>query len=227
VSVKLCTIRWALQPVSHVTATMRMSKSFMFIIPRGHRSQSLLHLLALRPPCIKPIQRSLSTEAPASSSSSKKCQRCLLYPVAALLLGGVGYVAYEKRQPFRHAVLAVVRCSRVARTSAVPSPPDSADGNVDDVLLWADVIVCAEAAIAGAIDYKRTFAHTHASEEEKLEAYSQCHTRSAKRVLKALLANGGMSVFLHAQMQVAHVRNLRSSRCFHKTGSTCCFVVRP
>ncbi|KIJ18754.1 hypothetical protein PAXINDRAFT_110361 [Paxillus involutus ATCC 200175] len=139
----------------------------MFIIPRGHRSQSLLHLLALRPPCIKPIQRSLSTEAPASSSSSKKCQRCLLYPVAALLLGGVGYVAYEKRQPFRHAVLAVVRCSRVA-----------------------------QAAIAGAIDYKRTFAHTHASEEEKLEAYSQCHTRSAKRVLKALLANGGVFIKL-------------------------------
>ena len=44
----------------------------------------------------------------------------------------------------------------------------------------------------GAIDYKRTFAQKYDSEEDELEAYSKCHTRSAKRVLKALLANGGM-----------------------------------
>lgn len=30
------------------------------------------------------------------------------------------------------------------------------------------------------------------SASEEGEAYSECHTRSAKRVLKALLANGGM-----------------------------------
>lgn len=48
-----------------------------------------------------------------------------------------------------------------------------------------------EAAIFGAIDYKRTFARTYASDEERVEAYSQCHLRSAKRVLRALLANGG------------------------------------
>lgn len=50
-----------------------------------------------------------------------------------------------------------------------------------------------EAAIFGAIDYKRTFARTYASDEEQFEAYSQCHLRSAKRVLRALLANGGES----------------------------------
>jgi len=48
-----------------------------------------------------------------------------------------------------------------------------------------------EAAVFGAIDYKRTFARTYASDEERVEAYSQCHLRSAKRVLRALLANGG------------------------------------
>ena len=47
------------------------------------------------------------------------------------------------------------------------------------------------AAILGAIDYKRTFARAYASDEERLEAYSQCHLRSANRVLRALLANGG------------------------------------
>jgi len=57
-----------------------------------------------------------------------------------------------------------------------------------------------EAAVLGAIDYKRTFARTYVSEEERLEAYSQCHLRSAKRVLRALLANGGKSVIIrHAE----------------------------
>lgn len=48
-----------------------------------------------------------------------------------------------------------------------------------------------EAAVFGAADYKWTFARTYASDEEQVEAYSQCHLRSAKRVLRALLANGG------------------------------------
>lgn len=46
----------------------------------------------------------------------------------------------------------------------------------------------------GAIDYKCTFARTYTSDDERLEAYSQCHLRSARRVLRALLANGGKSV---------------------------------
>lgn len=49
----------------------------------------------------------------------------------------------------------------------------------------------------GAIDYKRTFAATYASDEERLEAYSQCHLRSANRVLRALLANGGKPTIIH------------------------------
>jgi len=52
------------------------------------------------------------------------------------------------------------------------------------------------AAVLGAIDYKRTFAANYESDEDRLEAYSNCHTRSARRVLKALLANGGMSLCL-------------------------------
>lgn len=47
------------------------------------------------------------------------------------------------------------------------------------------------AAVLGAIDYKRTFAGRYRSEEMRLQAYSECHTRSARRVLRALLANGG------------------------------------
>ena len=53
--------------------------------------------------------------------------------------------------------------------------------------LYEDV----EAAVLGVIDYKLTFAKTYPSTEASQEATSQCHTRSAHRVLKALLANGG------------------------------------
>ena len=52
-----------------------------------------------------------------------------------------------------------------------------------------------EAAVLSAIDYKRTFAKTYTSKDDEKEATSQCHTRSAQRVLRALLANGGQCHF--------------------------------
>jgi aarF domain-containing kinase len=52
------------------------------------------------------------------------------------------------------------------------------------------------AAIQGVVDYKLTFAKSYVSEGQKQEAYSECHTRSAKRVLRALLANGGIFIKL-------------------------------
>lgn len=36
------------------------------------------------------------------------------YSIAIALGAGVGFIAYENYQPFRHTVLAVARCSRVA-----------------------------------------------------------------------------------------------------------------
>jgi aarF domain-containing kinase len=41
------------------------------------------------------------------------------------------------------------------------------------------------------VDYKVMMMMNYASEEAEELAWSECHTRSAKRVLKALLANGG------------------------------------
>ncbi|KAI6046229.1 ABC1 family-domain-containing protein [Pisolithus marmoratus] len=98
-------------------------------------------------------------------------KRGLPFAAVLLVLGGAGCVAYEQYQPFRHSLLAIVRCSRVAT-----------------------------AAILGVIDYKLTFARNYASEAEKAQGYSQCHTRSAKRVLKALLANGGVFIKLGQHM---------------------------
>lgn len=59
-----------------------------------------------------------------------------------------------------------------------------------------------DAATAGAIDYKYTFADGYSSEEERQLAYSECHTRSAKRVLQALLANGGANTFLQQKLRL-------------------------
>ncbi|KAG2059162.1 ABC1-domain-containing protein [Suillus hirtellus] len=105
----------------------------------------------------------------ASSDAPQRPQEksWLWYPGTLLALTGVGYYAYENHQPSRHAVLATLRCSRLAR-----------------------------AAISGAIDYKLTLARTYTSEEERLEAVSQCHVRSATKVLNALLANGGIYIKL-------------------------------
>uniref|UniRef100_A0A0W0FH10 Putative ABC1-domain-containing protein n=1 Tax=Moniliophthora roreri TaxID=221103 RepID=A0A0W0FH10_MONRR len=89
-----------------------------------------------------------------------------VYSGSILLFSGAGILAYHNSQPFRHTVLAAVRCSRVAR-----------------------------AAVLGIIDYKVTLSKSYASEEEQLVAFSQCHKRSALRVLKALLANGGGHIY--------------------------------
>ncbi|KIY50358.1 ABC1-domain-containing protein [Fistulina hepatica ATCC 64428] len=85
----------------------------------------------------------------------------------ALVFSGGSYIAYEKYQPFRHSILAVVRCSRVA-----------------------------QAAVLGIVDYKWTFSRTYESDEQRKKEYSKCHSRSAHRLLKALLANGGIYIKL-------------------------------
>ncbi|KXN90583.1 ABC1 family protein C15C4.02 [Leucoagaricus sp. SymC.cos] len=94
-----------------------------------------------------------------------------IYPAVTLLAVGAGYYAYQNHQPFRHTCLAVVRCSRVAG-----------------------------AAILGAIDYKLTFARRYGDEGQYVDAVSCCHTRNAERVLKALLANGGIFIKLGQHM---------------------------
>ncbi|KAL6310320.1 ABC1-domain-containing protein [Sparassis latifolia] len=108
-----------------------------------------------------------STKAPEHPRQTRRISPWVIYPTTIVVAAGAGVFTYENYQPFRHFTLAAVRCSRVAR-----------------------------AVVLGAIDYKATFAKTYASEEILLDAYSQCHKRSAERVLKALLANGGIFIKL-------------------------------
>ncbi|KAL4264735.1 Mitochondrial structure and function regulator [Pleurotus pulmonarius] len=119
----------------------------------------------------QPSYRLISTRRPSGTNSRSSRNPWLATSAGILVIAGGSYVSYENYQPFRHSVLAAVRCWRVA-----------------------------VAAVLGAIDYKATFAKAYESEDIRLQAYSECHTRSAKRVLKALLANGGIFIKLGQHM---------------------------
>ncbi|KAF5316889.1 hypothetical protein D9611_003963 [Ephemerocybe angulata] len=95
----------------------------------------------------------------------------IFYPGCAVALGVVGVLGYETNEPFRHTILAVGRCSRIA-AAAVPS----------------------------AVDYKVMMSKSYDSEEALDQAWSDCHARSATRVLKALLANGGVFIKMGQHM---------------------------
>ncbi|KAF7376170.1 ABC1-domain-containing protein [Mycena sanguinolenta] len=91
----------------------------------------------------------------------------VVYPAILLVTSGTAWFAYK---PLRHGALATIRCYRIV-----------------------------EAACLATIDYKTTFAQLEkrsASEDDRLRSISECHTRSAHRVLKALLANGGIFIKL-------------------------------
>ncbi|KAJ7218037.1 ABC1 family-domain-containing protein [Mycena pura] len=79
--------------------------------------------------------------------------------------------AWFAYKPIRHSILAGVRCSRIA-----------------------------VAASLGVLDYKTTFTKSYTSEDERFRAISECHSRSAQRVLKALLANGGIFIKMGQHM---------------------------
>ena len=74
-----------------------------------------------------------------------------------------------------------------------------------------------EAAVLGAIDYKKTLSKTYVTEADKEQAYSDCHRRSAERVLKALLANGGTS---STSVQYRSPNSSLVNRNIHKARTT-------
>ncbi|KAI0035885.1 ABC1-domain-containing protein [Vararia minispora EC-137] len=84
-----------------------------------------------------------------------------------VLSAGAGWIAYENLQDFRHLMMAGMRCARVA-----------------------------EAAVLDIVDYKWTLMRSYLSEDACAQAVSECHERSARRVLRALLANGGVFIKL-------------------------------
>jgi len=66
-----------------------------------------------RPWWLRLCWQSSSVTRPVSGRS-RGVKATLTFTTAALVLSGAGYVGYTKHQPFRHSILAVVRCSRVA-----------------------------------------------------------------------------------------------------------------
>ena len=112
-----------------------------------------------------------------SAPDSRKFRRAP-WIASAFLLSGVGLVSYDPPQQVAHTLHAVQRCSRVA-----------------------------EAVVPSAIDYKRTLSKDYDSDRSRQVAMSECHTRSAKRVLRVMLANGGE--FYIFQLPIAVLTNTR------------------
>lgn len=83
----------------------------------------------------------------------------------------------------------------------------------------------AVAAILGAVDYKATFACSYATDADYDQALSECHTRSARRVLRALLANGGWDCISVTRLKTRFSLDFDGCRCFHKDGTTYSFFV--
>ena len=120
----------------------------------------------------------------------------IFYPTCVVIFGAACFVTYQTSQPFRHSVLALVRCSRVAGKFFFVIRSLETD---------VPVAVYAGAAILSVIDYKITMLKSYGTANTEHDVYSECHTRSAKRVLKALLANGGSELagtILHLQVIV-------------------------
>ncbi|KAJ7084414.1 ABC1 family-domain-containing protein [Mycena belliarum] len=92
----------------------------------------------------------------------------VVYPTVLLVTSGTAWFAYK---PFRHSALAGLRCYRVVSAA------------------------CRSVVEYKIIEYK-TSSNSFASEEDRLRAVSECHTRSAQYVLAALLANGGIFIKL-------------------------------
>ena len=135
----------------------------------------------------------------------------VFYPTCAIILGTACFATYQTSQSFRHIVFAVVRCSRVAGQCFSEAMPQAYNCHLG-------------AAILSAVDYKLTMVKSYKSVDEEGEAYSGCHTRSAQRVLKALLANGGLAPF-----NICQILNLcdPTNRCFYKNGTAYSFISGP
>lgn len=89
------------------------------------------------------------------------------YATTLAVVSATAYGAYLTWEPFRYMAISLKRCS-----------------------------VIGQAVILDIIDYKRTLGKQYNSLEAERMALSECHSRSANRVLQALLKNGGIFVKL-------------------------------
>jgi len=94
-----------------------------FMLSLGLRARCTPSLLALTPSYVSftrhltrwPPRRSrIPPPRPLRSDVIGGPRSFAAYSIAIAFGAGVGFIAYENYQPFRHTVLAVVRCSRVA-----------------------------------------------------------------------------------------------------------------
>ena len=81
---------------------------------RSCRSTSLSSILCRRQ--TRQLRTIRPSNTPNNSGYSRwsKTSSWIFYPTCVAILGAACFVTYQTSQPFRHGVLALVRCSRVA-----------------------------------------------------------------------------------------------------------------
>ncbi|EJD52676.1 ABC1-domain-containing protein [Auricularia subglabra TFB-10046 SS5] len=101
----------------------------------------------------------------------------------AVALCSVGLVGYDSLDSIRHASIAAERSARIGR-----------------------------AVVACVIDYKLMFSRNYATPLDYDVALSECHSRSANRILRVLLANGGVFIKLGQHMSSMYLLPLEWTR---------------
>lgn len=81
---------------------------------RSCRSTSLSSILYRRQTQQLWTIRPSNTHNNSGYSRWSKTRSWIFYPTCVAILGAACFVTYQTSQPFRHGVLALVRCSRVA-----------------------------------------------------------------------------------------------------------------
>ncbi|CDZ97250.1 Predicted unusual protein kinase [Phaffia rhodozyma] len=117
-----------------------------------------------------------STHTTTTTTTAKKLSRPTLILLCLTLFLLTSATSYEFFPASRHLAQAIYRCSR---------------------LMFAVVL--------DAMDYKRTFASSFDTDDEKQEAYKGCHLRSAKRMLAALEALGGCYIKIGQHLASSNV----------------------
>lgn len=93
----------------------------MFFIRRGRSLNQFPLSSTQRPSSLNFGPRSRRWHSPQATPNHPKTTSWIVYPTTVLVLSGAIWLTYDNSRPFRHVVLAGVRCFRVASEPCFPS----------------------------------------------------------------------------------------------------------
>jgi hypothetical protein len=163
--------------------------SDVLLLSWGRTAFLAIPAAALRRDSLHPAQLSRRSYSSSPSSPARSLDSSLAARLR-LLLRRRPRLLVVKRRPSLVQLLGLLALFLLASTASYNLIPETRH--------FAQAIVrCSRllTAVAGdVVEYKRTFSKEYASDEERAEAYSACHKRSAVRLLRALEKLGGIYI---------------------------------